>query len=215
MQKSTYWMILSLTLLAGCSTVKEKETLAEPAPPRPAVETVAEPAKTATPEVSAPAIGGKEMAPAEVPGCLQPGVTRISSVGYGATSTLSGLSPGQKKLLGMRASKLDAYRALAEQVAGVRVMGQSTVADMMAKNETLRLSVDAHVRGARVVSVTPMSDGNYETILEIELDNRFYANACQSSAAPSSMSPAVFKMSDSTACGARCSGASGSFYYGE
>jgi hypothetical protein len=166
-----------------------------------------EPNSTAPVKIAAPA--------AIQPYCFQPGITKVASVGYGATSTLPGLSPGQKKLLGIRASKVDAYRALAEQVAGVHVNTQSTVAEMMAKNDFLRLSVEAEVRGARVVSVSPMSDGNYETILEVELDNQFYANACQAGSGVAVMAPSVTRSTRSEICGARCSTPGGSFYYGE
>lgn len=74
----------------------------------------------------------------------------------------------------MRASKLDAYRALVEQIYGVRVVGNSTVSAMAAQNDSFRVYVDAFVRGSRVVSVTPMADGNYETVLEIDLDQGFH-----------------------------------------
>lgn len=104
---------------------------------------------------------------------------KVTAVGYGATSSYEGYSPGQKRLMAMRASKLDAYRALAEQIQGVRVNGQSTVATMMGQVDSYRVFVDAHLRGAQVVAVTPMADGNYETTLEITLDNRFFNSFLQ------------------------------------
>jgi len=100
-------------------------------------------------------------------------LVKISAVGYGAVSSYEGYTQGQKRLMAMRASKLDAYRALAEHVYGIRVTGNSTVSSMMAQNDSFRIYVDSYVRGAKVVSVTPMADGNYETVLEIELDQDF------------------------------------------
>jgi hypothetical protein len=76
--------------------------------------------------------------------------------------------------MAMRASKLDAYRALAEQIQGVRVNGNSTVSAMMAQVDGFRVFVDAYIRGAQVTTVTPMADGNYETTMELTLDNRFF-----------------------------------------
>jgi hypothetical protein len=146
--------------------------------------------------------------------CSSPGAIRVSSVGYGSTSSLTGLTPGQKKLLGMRASKMDAYRAMAEQVAGVRVTGNTTLADMMAKNDGLRITVDAYVRGARVVTVTPMSDGNYETVLEVELDTQFYSAACQSPNQSMQSSPMIKSAEVSGNMGGR-SANSASFYFGD
>lgn len=99
---------------------------------------------------------------------------KITAVGYGASSNNESYTPGQKKLMAMRASKLDAYRALAEQVQGVRVNGNSTVSAMMAQVDGFRVFVDAYLRGAQVITVAPMADGNYETTLELTLDSKFF-----------------------------------------
>lgn len=104
---------------------------------------------------------------------------KITAVGYGATSSNDGYTAGQKRLMAMRASKLDAYRALAEQVQGVRVNGNSTVASMMAQNDSFRVYVDAYLRGAQLVTVTPMADGNYETTMELTLDDQFFGRFTQ------------------------------------
>ena len=103
-----------------------------------------------------------------------PTMVKITAVGYGAASINDGYTPGQKKLMAMRTSKLDAYRALAEQIQGVKVNGNSTVASMMAQNDSFRVYVDAYLRGAQLITVTPMADGNYETTMEISLDERFF-----------------------------------------
>lgn len=81
--------------------------------------------------------------------------------------------------MAMRASKLDAYRAMAEQVQGVRVNGNSTVAAMMAKVDGFRVYVDAYLRGVQVITVTPMEDGNYETTVELTLDDQFFGTFAQ------------------------------------
>jgi len=106
-------------------------------------------------------------------------VSKITAVGYGNSSSSDGYTPGQKRLMAMRASKLDAYRALAEQVQGVRVNGNSTVAAMMAQVDSFRVYVDAYLRGVQVVTVTPMEDGNYETTVELTLDDQFFGTFAQ------------------------------------
>lgn len=98
---------------------------------------------------------------------------RMTATGYGATSHFEGYSNGQRRLMAMRASKLDAYRSLAEQIYGVKVKGSTTVGAMIAQNDSYRIYVDAYLRGARVVSVTPMAEGNYETEVEIEMPADF------------------------------------------
>jgi hypothetical protein len=104
---------------------------------------------------------------------------KITAIGYGASSSYEGYTSGQKRLMAMRASKLDAYRALAEQIQGVRVNGNSTVAAMMAQVDGFRVYVDAYLRGAQIVTVTPMADGNYETTMELTLDSRFFNSFLQ------------------------------------
>ena len=107
---------------------------------------------------------------------VAPQTIRLTAVGYGATSNFEGYTAGQKRLMAMRASKVDAYRAIAEQVYGVRIKGQTMVSAMVAQSDSFRSYVDAYVRGARVLSVTPMADGNYETELELDLPANFMDN---------------------------------------
>jgi hypothetical protein len=142
-------------------------------------------------------------------------ITKLSAVGYGATSSFDGYTAGQKRLMAMRASKLDAYRSLAEQVYGVRVSGTSTVAALMAQNDSFRVYVDAFIRGAKVLSVTPMADGNYETILELAFDE----SSMRSFAAPPANTTTA---SNNNANSSGCKGANGqdcgyssSFYYSD
>lgn len=102
---------------------------------------------------------------------------KITGIGYGAESTYAGYTPGQRRLMAIRSSKLDAYRALAEQIAGIKIDSNTSVATLTAKNDSFRARVNAVVRGARVVSVTPMADSNYETVLEVYVDKAFFEKA--------------------------------------
>jgi len=104
----------------------------------------------------------------------KPQLIKIVGIGYGSESTYQGYTPGQRRLMAIRASKLDAYRSLAEQIYGIRIDSNTTVSAMMAKNDSFRARVNAVVRGARIVSVTPMADHNYETILEVYVDKNFF-----------------------------------------
>ncbi|WP_052165396.1 LPP20 family lipoprotein [Aquaspirillum serpens] len=99
---------------------------------------------------------------------------KIGVVGYGARPTTKGLSATQRHLLGMRAAKLDAYRAIAEQVQGLRLVGNSTVEAMAVKHDGFRTYVDAYLRGVNVVSTSKNRDGSYEARAEIEIDRDFY-----------------------------------------
>ncbi|HEY9018259.1 LPP20 family lipoprotein [Thiomicrospira sp.] len=99
---------------------------------------------------------------------------KITGVGYGAQSTYEGFTDGQKRLMAIRASKLDAYRSLAEQLYGIKIDSNTSVATMTAQSDSFRARVNAVVKGARIVSITPMSDNNYETVLEVFVDRRFF-----------------------------------------
>lgn len=120
-------------------------------------------------------------------GCATPGfrgddqqmprhMVKLTAVGYGTGNSHELYSPGQKRLMAMRASKLDAYRALAEQVHGVRVTGNSTVGALMVQSDSFRVYIDAYVRGARVLTVTPIAEGNYETTIELDFDEQQVRN---------------------------------------
>lgn len=98
-------------------------------------------------------------------------VVRVN--GYGtAAGTGSNLSASQKRLLAMRASKMDAYRALAERVHGTRIQGSTTVSNLVTTDDQLRAYVDNLVRDARVSSVKELKDGTFETQVELILEPR-------------------------------------------
>lgn len=103
---------------------------------------------------------------------VAPMVLRV--VGYGAMNPNSpGLSDQQKRLLAIRSSKMDAYRALAERVYGMSVQGSTTVRDMVVQNDQFKSYVETYMHGARVVSADVMADGTVETVLEMVVDNGF------------------------------------------
>jgi len=103
---------------------------------------------------------------------MKPMVLRVT--GYGAIDPRAiTLTDVQRRLMAMRASKLDAYRTLAERVYGTAISGNTTVENLVARNDRFRSFVDAHVLGARVISQDELSDGSYETLLEMVIDEGF------------------------------------------
>jgi len=101
----------------------------------------------------------------------EPIVIRVT--GYGAFSPTKGRISDVDRLKAIRASKLDAYRALAERVYGTSIMGSSTVRDFVLKNDNFRTIVDSEIRGAKVVSVLDNKRGAIETVMELKLNPRF------------------------------------------
>lgn len=98
-------------------------------------------------------------------------VVRVNGYGTPAGAN-SNLSANQRRLLAMRASKIDAYRALAERVHGTRIQGSTTVSNLVTTDDQLRAYVDNLVRDARVSSVKELQDGTFETQVELILEPR-------------------------------------------
>ena len=90
------------------------------------------------------------------------------ATGYAVISIQNHKNSAQQRLLAIRASKLDAYRALTEQVYGQQLDATTTVADMTVLNDTFRTRVDGVIYGATLVSITPVGDDTYETTLSLD-----------------------------------------------
>ena len=102
---------------------------------------------------------------------MQPLVKRraaISATGYAVISIQHHTIPAQQRLLAIRASKLDAYRGLSEQVFGQYLDATTTVADMVIKSDVFRTKVEGIIYGAKVVSINPVGDDTYETTLSLD-----------------------------------------------
>jgi len=92
----------------------------------------------------------------------------ITATGYAVVSIQNHKTPAQKRLLASRASKLDAYHALSEQVYGQHLDSTNTVADMTVMSDTFRSRVEGVIYGAVLVSITPAGDDTYETTLSLD-----------------------------------------------
>ena len=90
------------------------------------------------------------------------------ATGYSVISVQNSKNPSQQRLLAIRASKLDAYRSLTEQVYGQQLDATTTVADMTVLNDTFRTRVEGVIYGATLVSITPVGDDTYETTLSLD-----------------------------------------------
>ncbi|MFM1925934.1 MAG: hypothetical protein RIT44_1740 [Pseudomonadota bacterium] len=95
-------------------------------------------------------------------------IENLTATGYAVVSVQSHKIPAQQRLMAIRASKLEAYRALTEQVYGLQLDANSTVADMMVTHDTFRSKVQGIIYGATLVSITPVSEDTYETTLSLD-----------------------------------------------
>lgn len=92
----------------------------------------------------------------------------MTATGYAVISVQNHRLPAQQRLLAIRASKLDAYRALTEQVYGQYLDATTTVADMVVQSDSFRARVEGVIYGATLVSITPVGDDTYETTLSLD-----------------------------------------------
>lgn len=92
----------------------------------------------------------------------------ILATGYAVISAQKSDIPAQQRILSIRASKLDAYRALMEQIYGQYLDANTTIGEMVMKSDTLKARVQGMVYGARLVSINPVGDDTYETTLSLD-----------------------------------------------
>lgn len=164
MKPSVLWAsALIASLLAGCASVPLPATApAQASAPAPVPAPVPDP----VPVAAAPA-----PSPVASAGLLAPMVEKrdtITATGYAVISVQNHRLAAQQRLMAIRASKLDAYRALTEQVYGQHLDATTTVADMVVMSDTFRTRVEGVVYGAVLVSITPVGEDTYETTLSLD-----------------------------------------------
>ena len=106
----------------------------------------------------------------------------ISAVGYAPISDQRGASESSRMLMALKASKLDAYRELTEQVYGQKVDSGQSLASLIIQNTRLDSSVQGVIRGAKVVKSYPVGNDTYAT--ELELDFKLVNDIYLSTARP-------------------------------
>jgi hypothetical protein len=164
----------TLLALSGCQTMLpwSLTTSKEPVKVQAAAEAPVSRAAVARPaaaEPSAPAPVAAQRA--ESAGMVAPLIEKretLTATGYAVISVQNHRNPAQQRLMAIRAAKLDAYRALAEQVYGQQLDATTTVADMMVQSDTFRARVEGVIYGAVLVSITPAGDDTYETTLSLD-----------------------------------------------
>jgi hypothetical protein len=167
-------MLAAVAWLAGCQSVPLELAEADAATPPPAaLAPAAAPATTATPVSAAPrSTAATRPAEASPPtSLLSPMLERreaFVATGYATISVQNHKTPAQQRLLAIRASKLDAYRSLAEQVYGQQLDATTTVSQMTVMSDTFRARVEGVIYGAVLVSITPVGDDTYETTLSLD-----------------------------------------------
>ncbi|PHZ59129.1 flagellar biosynthesis protein FlgP [Photobacterium leiognathi] len=92
----------------------------------------------------------------------------IQAVGYASISEQKGRTKEEKSIRAMRASKLDAYRELSEQIYGLRISATTSLDDQQLGYENTDGAVDGVIRGAKVIRSYPVGD-SYVTEMELNI----------------------------------------------
>ena len=95
-------------------------------------------------------------------------VPTITGMGYASISSQPAKSVNQRRLMAIRAARLEAMRNLTEQVHGIKVNSQTTIIDAIVQNDSLRATVDGLIVGAKTVRINPVGTDTYEVVLELD-----------------------------------------------
>ena len=99
--------------------------------------------------------------------------TIFVGIGYAVIDAQPGSSPEQKRLMAIKASKLEAYKSIAEQLYGQYIESRGRLSNSTLEQEELVSRVEGLVLGARLVSIKPISEDSYETKLEVGRSDLF------------------------------------------
>ncbi len=92
----------------------------------------------------------------------------LRAIGYAPIAPQPGQNSEQKSIMAMKASKIEAYRELAEQVYGQQLKGNTSIANAVAGDDYLQAKVQGVIRGARVTRSYVVGD-SYATELELDM----------------------------------------------
>lgn len=100
-------------------------------------------------------------------------VQPLKGLGFAQIAGQPGKTQNEKRLMAIRAARMDALRDLTEQVHGIRISASTTIRDAVVQDDSLSAMVQGTLRGARTVRVAPSGTDSYE--VEMVLDRETVA----------------------------------------
>ncbi|MDA9254929.1 LPP20 family lipoprotein [Planktomarina temperata] len=91
----------------------------------------------------------------------------IKAVGFSSIAVQQSKNLNQRRLMAIRAARLDAYRVLSEQIHGVQLDGQTTVAEAILTSDVMSAAVRGTIMGAETVKIEPSGQDTYSVELSI------------------------------------------------
>lgn len=164
MPRPTLILLACLPLLAGCVAPTPKAVTALPLDATGQTRQLAE-LKDGMEAAAPPAAAAPTVAVQVAP---------LVGRGYAQIAGQPGQTRNEKRLMAIRAARMEAMRDLTEQVHGVRLDAQSTLKEAVVVDDRLAAHVSGVLYGARTRKVRPLQDDGYEVELELDRDTVGY-----------------------------------------
>jgi len=94
--------------------------------------------------------------------------------GFAQIARQPGESLNQRRLLAMRAARLEALRDLTEQVHGIQLTSESLLRDAVLRDDRLAARVEGSLRGARTIAIEPRGEDGYSVTMQLDADTVAY-----------------------------------------
>ncbi len=104
-----------------------------------------------------------------IPGLQKNCVLRMEAVGVGVAPAEGMESTAQAMAMARRAAILEAYKALAEKLYGIKINGRETLKNMMLQNESLRAYIQGVIRGANIEEES-YNNGMYKVVMSLKVN---------------------------------------------
>lgn len=104
----------------------------------------------------------------------------FTGIGMSQVSTQPGQSINDKRLMAIRAARIEALRDLTEQIHGIQLSSTTTLRDQVLMHDQTNALVAGEIRGATTLRITPKGDDGYEVAMVLSPDTvRYIVRAAQ------------------------------------
>lgn len=104
----------------------------------------------------------------------------FTGIGMSQISTQPGQSINGKRLMAIRAARIEALRDLTEQIHGIQLSSTTTLRDQVLRHDQTNALVAGEIRGATTLRITPKGDDGYEVAMALSPDTvRYIVRAAQ------------------------------------
>ncbi len=104
----------------------------------------------------------------------------LRGTGFAQVSGQPGKTVNERRLLAIRAARIEALRDLTEQVHGISLSSRTSLAETVVKNDRVEAIVEGEIRGAQTVRITPRDNDSFEVVMALSPDTvRYILRAAQ------------------------------------